>query len=82
MKRLSPQHTVVVMSVLVGLALVWEILTLALGQNATISEFVWTLSENTLFVFAAGFLMGHWFFPKSRCVHCGKYPYRKDRGEG
>lgn len=65
------------MGVLVLLALAWEVLALGWGANATISELVWNLSENTFFVFALGVLMGHFFFLKSKCVHCGKNPYRK-----
>jgi hypothetical protein len=31
-----------------------------------------------LFVFASGILAGHFFFPKTRCLHCGFMPYRRN----
>jgi hypothetical protein len=77
-KPITPQHTLIVMGVLLALALVWEFAALAVGSDATISELVWNLSENTFFVFAFAFVCGHWFFPKTRCVHCGRFPYRKE----
>lgn len=75
--RLTAKHTQVFMLVAVGLCLLYEVASLFMGQQATISELVWNASENTVFVFAVGFLMGHWFFPKSRCAWCGQYPFRK-----
>jgi len=78
MKRLTPKHTAIVMSALIGLALVWEFAVLGLGEQATISEWMWSLTANPLVPFVVGMLMGHFFFPKSRCVHCGKNPYRKE----
>lgn len=78
MAPLKPRHTAIAMVTLLGLAVAWEVLTLGLGDRATISEWVWSLTSNPLVPFVAGFLMGHWFFPKSRCVHCGRLPYRRD----
>ncbi len=75
--RLQRRQTAVVMAVLVLVALVWEGLTLAFGQQATISELVWGI-RSPLLPFVAGVLVGHFWFPKGACVHCGKYPYRKD----
>ena len=75
---LGPKHTAVVMWALIAVALAYEALALSFGRNATISEWVWTLSANPLFVFACGFLAGHFWFVKSRCVWCGRNPYRKE----
>lgn len=77
--KLKPAHTAIVMGALVLLALVWEGMALGWGTNATISELVWKLSENSLFTFVMGMLMGHFFFVKAKCVHCGKFPYRKTK---
>lgn len=78
MKRLTPKHTAIVMPILIGLALVWEFAVLGMGEQATISEWVWSLTANPLVPFVAGMLMGHLFFPKSKCIHCGRNPYRKE----
>jgi len=76
--RLTRKHTAIVMPVLIGLALAWEFLVLGMGEQATISEWVWSLTRNPLVPFVVGMLMGHFFFPKQRCVNCGKLPYRKE----
>lgn len=77
MKPLKAKHTAAVMAVLVGLALAWEIAALGFGSEATISELVWDLSQNTVFVFAVAFVCGHWFFPKGKCVN-GRAPHRRE----
>lgn len=75
---ITPKHTAWVMTALVAAALLWEFAALGFGSQATISEFVWTLTRNPFFVFCCGMLMGHFFFPKSKCVWCGRTPYRKE----
>lgn len=75
--RFKRRHTAVVMPILIGLAVVWEFLVLGMGEQATISEWVWSLTTNPLVPFIAGMLMGHFFFPKNKCLHCGNTPYRK-----
>jgi hypothetical protein len=52
------------MLVLIGLALVWEAVSVLFGQHATISEWVWAMSTHPAFVFACGFLCGHLFFQR------------------
>ena len=74
--RLTRKHTIWVMVTLVILALAWELLALVKGDGATISEMVWSVTS-PLLPFAMGMLMGHFFFTKGKCVHCGKYPYRR-----
>jgi 1,4-dihydroxy-2-naphthoate octaprenyltransferase len=61
---IGPQHTRRVMLVLIGLALVWEAVSVLFGQHATISEWVWAMSTHPAFVFACGFLCGHLFFQR------------------
>lgn len=75
----SPKvRTAVVTVVLIALALAWESFGLATGESGawTFSRLVWSLTDNELFVFSSGVLMGHWFFPKTKCLHCGFLPYR------
>lgn len=74
MRRLRASDTGRVMVGLIGLALIYEVMTLAHGDQATISEWVWTMSTNPLFLFAAAFQLGHWFYPKGSCAHCGSKP--------
>lgn len=75
---LTPKHTALFMTLAIGACVAWEALALAFGQNATISEWVWNTSRNPFFIFACGILAGHFWFLKSRCVSCGKFPYRKE----
>ena len=75
--KLTPKHTAVFMALAIGACLAYEALALTTGTNATISEWVWKMSGNPFFVFACGVLAGHFWFVKSRCVWCGKFPYRK-----
>ena len=75
--KLARKHTAAVMGVLIVVALVWEGLALGFGTEATISELVWGI-KTPLLPLAAGILIGHFWFPKSKCVHCGRYPYRRD----
>lgn len=75
----SPKlRTAVVTLVLIVVALAWESFGLATGESGawTFSRLVWSLTDNELFVFASGILAGHFFFPKTRCLHCGFLPYR------
>ena len=75
----SPKtRTAVVFIALIFLALAWEAVGLGSGERAawTFSRLVWSLTDNELFVFACGVLAGHFFFPKTRCLHCGFLPYR------
>lgn len=57
----------------------WEAWTLVNAHPGdTISEAIWNVSNSTPLVpFTFGGLMGHWFFPKGVCVHCGKRPWAK-----
>lgn len=76
---LNPKTTRIVLLVALTLLLVYEFMTLAWGTNATISETVWTLTYHTPLVpLLTGVLIGHFFFPKGVCVHCGKRPWAKD----
>lgn len=72
---IGPKQTRIAMLALGALALAWEVVALACGESATISEFVWSVSENQLFVFACGMLAGHFFFRKRRCAWCGNDPF-------
>ena len=75
----SPKlRTAIVSVALIVLALVWEAVGLGSGEQTawTFSRLVWSLTDNELFVFACGVLAGHFFFPKTRCLHCGFLPYR------
>ena len=78
MRRLTPKHTAIVMPVLIGLALVWEFAVLGLGEQATISEWVWSLTANPLVPFVVGMLVGPFVWQRSRCVNCGKNPIRRE----
>jgi hypothetical protein len=63
---------------LVVLAFGWEFYALIELDHATISEMVWNMSNATPLVpFLFGGLMGHFFFPKGVCVHCGKRPWAR-----
>ncbi len=73
---LQRKHTAIAMAVLVVAALVWEGIALAFGTQATISELVWGIKTPFL-PLVAGILIGHFWFPKSKCVWCGRNPYRK-----
>lgn len=73
---LTPKHTGLVLLVALVLLLTYEGLTLGFGDHATISETVWRITNATPLVpFLSGVLMGHFFFPKGNCVHCGKRPW-------
>lgn len=75
----SPKaRTAIVSIVLILLALAWEAIGLSSGEQTawTFSRLVWSLTDSELFVFACGILAGHFFFPKTRCLHCGFLPYR------
>jgi hypothetical protein len=77
----SPKvRTVLVSVALIMLALLWETfaLTTSEGSAWTFSRLVWSLTDSELFVFASGILAGHFFFPKTRCLHCGFMPYRRN----
>jgi len=57
--------------------------TIALGSNEstlwTISKVVWQATFSTPLVpLIAGILMGHFFFPKGKCVLCGGRPWATD----
>lgn len=75
---ISAKWTKIVFSSLVGLALIWEIVSLFLGQDATISEFIWQLVNYPFFSFSVGILMGHWFWQRNNCINCGKNPIRRE----
>jgi hypothetical protein len=79
--KLSPRiRTALVFAALCFLALVWEVFALSSGGHAwSFSRFVWALSAQPLFVLAVGILIGHFFFQKEDCLHCGFRPYRRDR---
>lgn len=72
---LRPSHTRIAFWALAGLALLYEGASLAIGENATFSQYIWNASSNPFFVFAFGVLGGHFFFRKSKCESCGADPY-------
>jgi hypothetical protein len=78
---LTPRkRTLVAALVLLVLTIAWEAYTLASGGHAwTFSRFVWELSGSPLFNLAVGVFIGHFFFQKEECLHCGFRPYRRDR---
>jgi peptidoglycan/LPS O-acetylase OafA/YrhL len=75
--KLTRRETAVTMGALLLAALIWEVVALVFGNEASISELVWSI-KTPLLPLAAGVLIGHFWFPKSKCVHCGRYPYRRD----
>ena len=61
-------------AVLLGAGEAIALVNPALGD--TISELVWGATfELPLIPLAAGVLMGHFFFPKGKCVLCGGRPW-------
>ncbi len=76
----SPRtRTALVAVSLIILALIWEAIGLSSSEEAawTFSRLVWSLTDSELFVFGSGMLAGHFFFPKTKCLHCGFMPYRR-----
>ena len=75
----AKRQTELLVFVALVLLLGWEAWTLAnSGAGDTISEIVWNATNATPLVpFLVGGLMGHWFFPKGVCVHCGRRPWAK-----
>lgn len=66
------------MCALVAFALVLEAIALATDEQTawTISQLVWRATYSTPLVpLLFGVLMGHFFFPKGSCVHCGLRPW-------
>ncbi len=61
--RLKAKHTRAFLAVVLVLMLGYEGATIAWGDNATISEVIWTVSAGRPIVpFLSGMLMGHFFF--------------------
>lgn len=71
-------RTSIAAGVMVVLALAWEAYALATGEAGawTWSQLVWQATHSTPLVpLLFGTLMGHFFFPKGACVHCGLRPW-------
>lgn len=70
--------TTLVACALIVAALAWEAYALSSGERGawTFSQLVWRAAFSTPLVpFLFGVLMGHFFFPKGSCVHCGLRPW-------
>lgn len=67
----------VALAILVAVVL-WESFALS-GHAWTFSRLVWACTERPLFSLAVGIFVGHFFFQKEDCLHCGFRPYRRDR---
>jgi len=77
--KVTKRQTGIVMLTLIGVALVWEVVAVAIGQAATISEWTWALAVNyPLVPFLVGVLMGHLFWQRRNCINCGCNPIRKE----
>ncbi len=83
MSRTRKRTAVVVGSVTV-LLLIWEFIgVFAPGVADMISPMIWDATFSMpLIPLAFGTLMGHWFWPKGACVHCGLRPWSKDASDG
>ncbi len=54
-----------VLGLLAGLVVYQAFALLSGGAQPTISQMVWSVSRHRVVVFLAGFLAGHWFWPRS-----------------
>lgn len=68
--KITKKHTKIVLMLFIGGLLGWEVLTIAFGEDATISECIWMFLKSNPFRYVAvlsfGVLLGHFFWQNKK----------------